>query len=95
MASNDAPPMIELLEEEEEEWPGAGAQNPEEAQQYIDRINNIFNHLSKLIHEDRKNALGMMIRNFKKWVMKQWATMGDVDVDVVLHTIKDPAAVYL
>ena len=29
--------MIELLDEEEEEWPDAGAQNPEEAQQYVTR----------------------------------------------------------
>ena len=68
--------MIELLEEEEEEWPDTGAQNPEEAQQYIDKINNIFDHLSELIHEDKKNALGMTIRNFKKWVMKQWVDDG-------------------
>ena len=95
MASEDAPPVIDLLEEEEEEWPDAGAQNPEEAQKYVDRINGIFNHLSKLIHEDKKDALEMTIQNFKKWIVKQWAMMGDVDVDVVLHTIKDPATVYL
>ena len=95
MASEDVPPMIDLLEEEEEEWPDAGAQNPEEAQQYVDRINNIFDHLSKLIHEDKKDALGTTIRNFKKWIVKQWATMGDADVDIVLCTIRDLAAVYL
>ena len=37
----------------------------------------------------------MTIRNFKKWVMKQWAMMGDADIDIVLHTIRDPATVYL
>ena len=95
MALGDVPPVIELLEEEEEEWPDAGAQNPEEAQQYVDRINNIFNHLSELIHKDKKDALGMTIQNFKKWIMKQWAMMGDVDVDIVLCTIRDPATVYL
>ena len=26
---------------------------------------------------------------------KQWEMMGDADVDVVIHTIRDPAAVYL
>ena len=61
MALEDAPPIIDLLEEEEEEWPDAGAQNPEEAQQYVDRINNIFDHLSELIHEDKKDALGTTI----------------------------------
>ena len=41
MAVTDVPPVIDLLEEEEEEWPEAGAQNPEEAEQYMDKINNI------------------------------------------------------
>ena len=96
MAAKDAPPVIDLLEEEEEEeWPEAGAQNPEEAQQYVDRINNVFDHLSTLIHEDKKDTLELTIRNFKKLVVKQWETMGDADVDVILHTIKDPTAVYL
>ena len=30
------PPLIDLIEEEEEEWPEAGAQNLEEAEQYVD-----------------------------------------------------------
>ena len=76
MASEDAAPVIDLLKEEEEEWPDAGAQNPEEAQKYVDRINSIFNHLSKLIHQDKKDALGMTIQNFKKWIMKQWVMDG-------------------
>ena len=95
MALKDVPPVIDLLDEEEEEWPDAGAQNPEEAQQYVNKINNIFDHLSELIHEDKKDTLGMTIQNFKKWIVKQWATMGDADVNVVLRTIKDPATVYL
>ena len=95
MAVKDVPPLIDLIEEEEEEWPEAGAQNPEEAEQYVDRINNVFDHLSTLIHEDKKDALGQTIKNFKKLVSKQWETMGDVDVDIVLCTIKDPTAVYL
>ena len=32
---------------------------------------------------------------FKKLVAKQWEMMGDADIDIILHTIKDPAAVYL
>ena len=95
MAAKDVPPVIDLLEEEEEEWPEAGAQNPEEAEQYVDRINNVFDHLFTLIHEDKKDVLAQMIRNFKNLVAKQWEMMGDVDIDVVLRTIKDPAAVYL
>ena len=95
MALKDVPPVIDLLDEEEEEWPDAGAQNPEEAQQYVDKISNIFDHLSELIHEDKKDALGTMIRNFKKWIVKQWVMMGDADINVVLHTIRNPTTVYL
>ena len=36
-----ADPVIEIVEEEEEEWPEAGAQNVAEAEQYQDKINNI------------------------------------------------------
>ena len=61
----------------------------------MDHINNIFDHLSTLIHEDTKDALGQTIRNFKKIVTRQWQTMGDVDIDVILRIIKDPTAVYL
>ena len=95
MAAKDVPEVVDLMEEEEEEWPEAGAQNPEEAERYVEKINNVFDHLSTLIHEDTKTALGQTIKNFKKIVARQWATMGDADVDVVLRTIKDPTALYL
>ena len=94
MAAKDDP-FIDLMEEEEEEWPEAGAQNPEEAEWYMEKINNVFDHLSTLIHQDTKTALGQTIQNFKKIVVRQWATMGDADVDIILKTIKDPTAMYL
>ena len=94
MAAKDDP-VIDLVEEEEEEWPEVGVQNPEEAEWYTERINNMFEHLSELIHQDTKTALGQTIQNFKKIVVRQWAAMGDADVDIVLKTIKDPTAMYL
>ena len=48
MAAKDAP-VVELIEEEEEEWPEAGVQNIKEAEQYVDQVNNVFDHLSILI----------------------------------------------
>ena len=62
---------IDLVEEDEEEWPEAGAQNPREAQQYVDRVNQVFDHLSTLIHEDVKDALDQTVKNLKKVVAKQ------------------------
>ena len=63
-------PVVELVEEEEEEWPEAGVQNVAEAEQYQDKINNVFDTLSILIHQDTKTALSDTIQNFKKIIMK-------------------------
>ena len=93
--ADKADPVVELVEEEEEEWLEAGAQNVEEAEQYQDKINNIFDHLSILIHQDTKLALSQTIQNFKKVVTKQWDSMGAADTEVVLQTIKDLTALYL
>ena len=94
MAAKDDP-VVDLVEEEEEEWPEAGVQNVEEVERYQDKINNIFNHLSVLIHEDTKTALSQTIQNFKKVMAKQWESMGAADTNVVLRTIKDLTALYL
>ena len=93
--TDKADPVVELVEEEEEEWPEAGAQNVAEAEQYQDKINHIFNHLSILIHQDTKRALSDTIQNFKKIITKQWDSMGAANTDMVLRTIKDPTALYL
>ena len=95
MAAKDDSVIDLVEEEEEEEWPEVGAQNVEEAERYTDKINNIFDHLSVLIHQDTKTALSQTIQNFKKVVTKQWESMGDADMDVVLRMIKDPTALYL
>ena len=41
MAAKDDPVIDLVEEEEEEEWPEGGVQNPEEAEQYTDKINNV------------------------------------------------------
>ena len=76
--ADKADPVVELVEEEEEEWPEAGAQNVEEAEQDQDKINNIFDHLSILIYQDTKTALSQTIQNFKKVITKQWDSMGQL-----------------
>ena len=57
MAAKDNPVVDLVQEEEEEEWPEAGVQNIEEAEQYTQKVNNVFDHLSVLIHQDTKTAL--------------------------------------
>ena len=49
-------PVVELVEEEEEEWPEAGAQNVAEAEQYQDKINNIFGPFIYINSSGHKNG---------------------------------------
>ena len=53
--TDKADPVVELVEEEEEEWPEAGAQNVEEAEQYQDKNQQYFRpfiHINSPRHED-------------------------------------------
>ena len=86
-------PVVDIVEEEEE-WPEAGVQNPEEAERYTEKINNVFDHLSTLIHQDTKTALAQTMQNFKKIVARQWESMGDADVDVVLRSKRSDGNVF-
>ena len=54
--ADKADPVVELVEEEEEEWPEAGAQNVEEAEWYQDKINNIFDHFVRTNPPRHKNS---------------------------------------
>ena len=95
MAAKDDPVVDLVEEEEEEEWPEVGVQNVKEVERYTDKINNIFDHLLVLIHQDTKTALSQTIQNFKKIITWQWESMGDADMDIILRSIKDPTALYL
>ena len=38
-------------------WPDAGPQNPAEAQAYTDKVVDMFNTFGDLIHQDNKDTL--------------------------------------
>ena len=86
MVAKDDPVVDLVEEEEEEEWPEVGVQNVEEAEHYTDKINNIFDHLLVLIHQDTKTALSQtnskILRrsshdNGKAWGMPTWTLSSD------------------
>ena len=98
MATADAEPhnIIDVLDDDEEQdWPETGPVNLSEAKHYIDKITDVFNNLSDLLHEDWKDALPKMIRSFCKLVVKHWESMSDADPEVVIQLITDLACVYL
>ena len=95
MATADKPTVIPDKEEKEEDWPELGPQNPEEAQKYVDQVNEIFNGLTEMLHDDRKDAVTKMVRNFRKLMGKYWMSVADADPDVIIRAMGDPAGVYL
>ena len=55
-----------MKEEQEEDWLELRPQNPEEAQNYVDQVNKIFDGLMEMLHDDRKDAITKTVQNFQK-----------------------------
>ena len=88
MASKDPPKVITIPDdkedkEEEEDWPESGPVNVNEAQKYINQINEIFDGMAEMLHSD-KDALPKCICNFHKLIMKHWHSMANADAEVVI-----------
>ena len=68
MASKQPPEVITIPndddDEEEEDWPESGPVNLNEAQKYLDQVNEIFDNMSEMLHSDDKEALPKCIWNF-------------------------------
>ena len=45
--------------------------------------------------EDRKDALPITIRTLKQVICRYWPSMANTDLDLVIHSIKDPACLHL
>ena len=84
-----------IEEEEEDEWPESGPVNLQEAKAYTDHINNVFDTMAEMLHNDNKDALPKCIRTFKKLIAKDWHRMTDIDPEVVIRSIYNPACIYL
>ena len=48
-----------------------------------------------MLNDERKDAIPAMVATFKKLAAKHWSAMKDVDVDVVMRSIRDAGSVYL
>ena len=89
------PEVINITDDDEEDWPEMGPVNVSEAKRYVDKITDIFNNLSELLHADQKDVIPTMIRIFCKLVVKHWESMSDANPEVVIHSIVDPVGIYL
>ena len=95
MATSNKPVVIPDEEEQEEDWPELGPQNPEEVQKYVDQVNEIFYGLTEMLHDDRKDAIMKMVQNFRKLMGKYWMSVSDADHEVIIRAMGDPVGVYL
>ena len=78
-----------------DDWPDAGLQNPAEAQAYPDKVIEVFDTFGDLINQDYKDALAKTIQNLKKLMAKHWDLMGLADPEVVIRSIIDPGCLHL
>ena len=57
MAEGGQDPDVIVVPDDEDDWPDPGLQNLKEAQEYTDKLVEIFNNFGELIHQDQKDAL--------------------------------------
>ena len=96
MTSKGAPiEVIEVPNDDPDDFPDSGPQNPAEAKAYQDKIDEIMAMFSDLLADDRKDALRSTITSLKKLMVKHWCQMLEVDIEVIMKLIHDPSCVYL
>ena len=94
MASKQ-PEVIEVPDDDPDDFPNSGPQNPVEAQSYRDKLDAIMNTFSDLLVDDCKDTLRSTVMSLKKLMVKHWQQMAEADMEVVLKSIHDPSCVYL
>ena len=87
--------IITIPDDPDDDWLAGGPQNLREAEAYAEKVNQIFEDLGELLHEDNKDALPSTIHRLKKHMEHHWEQMKNVDVDTVVRAIKDLACLHL
>ena len=87
--------VIKVPDDDPEDFPHSGPQNPVEALSYRDKIDVIMDTFSNLLADDRKDALRSTITSLKKLMVKHWQQIAEANVEVVMRSIHDPSCIYL
>ena len=72
--------IITIPDDPNDDWPSGGPQNLREAEAYMEKVNQIFEDLGELLHED-KDVLPSTICKLKKHMEHHWEQMKSADVD--------------
>ena len=93
MTSKGAPiQVIEVPDDDSDDFPDSGPQNPVEAQMYRDKIDEIMATFSDLLADDQKDALRSTITALKKLMVKHWCQMSEANIELIMKSIMTPAA---
>ena len=85
MASQAGEKEVTVIPEEDpDDWPYVGPQNPEEADSYVKKINNIFKMMVENVLHDKKDTLPSAMRSLKKLMSQHWPSVGDANPDIVI-----------
>ena len=74
--------IIKVPDDNPENFPNSGPQNPAEAKSYRDKIDVIIDMFSDLLADDHKDALRSTIMSLKKLMVKHCQQMAEADVEV-------------
>ena len=85
---------VTIPDDPNDDWPSGGPQNLREAEAYAEKVNQIFEELRELLHED-KDALPSKFHRLKKHMECHWEQMKNADVDTVVKVIRHPACLHL
>ena len=95
MAEKD-PEVVEVPDNDDgDDWQDMGPVNVKEVAAYKEKVDEVFEMMSLMMVDDRKDAVHATVTSFKKLAAKHWKVMQDVDVEVVVRSIHDSAGVYL
>ena len=64
--------IIEVLDDDPDDFPNSGPQNPVEAQSYRDKIDAIMDVFSDLLVDNCKDTLRLTVTSLKKLMVKHW-----------------------
>ena len=87
--------VIEVPDDEHEDFPNSGPQNLTEVQTYRNKVDHIMDTFSEMLNNDWKDSLRQTVTSLKKLMAKHWRAMAEADVDVVMKAVHDLGCVYL
>ena len=89
------PNIIEVVDDDLEDFPNSGPQNPAEAQTNQDRIDHIMDTFSEMLENDWKDAFGQTVTSLKCLMAKHWRAMAEADIETIMKSVHDPGCMFL